>query len=393
VCHVAYTFFENDNRVLRYAEALKERGDNVEVVALRRSHETRSGAFRGIPLTRIQRRSVTEKAPLIYLLKTFGFFIHAAALLAVRHLRNPYDVIHVHNVPDFLVFAALVPKLLGAHVILDIHDALPELYAGKFGNRTSSPIDKCLRLIERLSCLFADHVFIANDIWREKLIRRALPRSKCTTVLNYPDLRLFRPIAASGPPEDARFVMLYPGSLNRHQGVDLAIKALPLVKPDVPQAELHIYGEGAGLNDLVRLASELGVSDSVHFHAPVPIDQISAVMAAADVGIEPKRSEGFSDEALSTKILEFMACGVPVVVSKTTAHKHYFDERVVRFFAPGDAPALANAVVRVYADRVARSDWTTSAREFAATFNWEARASEYFHVLSLLTTRPLRGAR
>ena len=42
-------------------------------------------------------------------------------------------MIHVHSVPDFLVFAALVPKLLGARIILDIHDILPEFYASKFG--------------------------------------------------------------------------------------------------------------------------------------------------------------------------------------------------------------------------------------------------------------------
>ena len=290
----------------------------------------------------------------------------------------------LHNVPDFLVFAAIIPKLLGASVILDIHDALPELYAGKFGSVRGSFIDKVLRWIERISCRFADQVLIANDIWRDKLIRRALPADKCSTMLNYPDLRLFTPLSTKNGRQDDKFIMLYPGSLNRHQGVDLAVRAFTLVKKELPQAELHIYGEGVELNELVRLAAELGVSEAVKFRSPLPIDQISTVMAAADVGIEPKRAEGFADEALSTKILEFMACGVPVVVSKTSVHSHYFNDSVVHFFAPGDAVALAKAVTAVFDDRSARLDRPARARDFAAKFDWAHRAGEYFQILAAL---------
>ena len=61
VCHLAYTFYENDNRVIRYAEALSERGDQVDVIALRRPDQTRSGRTGCVRVYRIQRRAVTEK--------------------------------------------------------------------------------------------------------------------------------------------------------------------------------------------------------------------------------------------------------------------------------------------------------------------------------------------
>ena len=64
-------------------------------------------------------------------------------------------------------------------------------------------------------------------------------------------------------------------------------------------------------------------------------------MAEADLGIVPKRNDSFGDEAFSTKILEFMASGVPVVVSSTRVDRHYFNDKVVRFFPSGDIGRLA----------------------------------------------------
>ena len=59
-----------------------------------------------------------------------------------------------------------------------------------------------------------------------------------------PGSRLFKPLAAEKKRTDGNFIFLYPGTLNHHQGVDIAIKAFALVKDGMPNAELHIYGEG-----------------------------------------------------------------------------------------------------------------------------------------------------
>src|SRR4029078_9084829 len=103
----------------------------------------------GVRVLRIQRRSVTETAALTYLAKLSWFALKAAAVLAGLHARRRYDVVHVHNVPDFLGFSALVPKLAGARVILDIHDILPEFYAGKFAASRQSIAFRSLVLLEK----------------------------------------------------------------------------------------------------------------------------------------------------------------------------------------------------------------------------------------------------
>ena len=389
VCHVAYSFYENDNRIIRYAEALADDGNEVDVISLRRPGQALTGRSGGVRVFRIQTRAVTEKTAWMYLLKNLWFFVQATACLTVLHVKRGYDIVHVHNVPDFLVFTAWLPKLAGSRIILDIHDILPELYCGKFGAAEHSAVFRLMLWIERLSCKFADHVIVANDLWHDKLVQRTIPSKRCSTILNYPDLRIFKPLSEEKKRTDGKFIFLYPGTLNRHQGVDVAIKAFSLTKDAMPDAEFHIYGEGPAWPELVKLAQDPGMNGRVKVNGRVPLAEITGVMASANVGVVPKRADGFGNEAFSTKILEFMACGVPVIVSRTLVDEHYFDDSVVRFFASGSEEDLAGAMRSVYEQRSHHGQWIENARQLAQRYSWQERVDDYRTlVASLVAASP-----
>lgn len=391
VCHLAYTFYETDNRVVRYAREMKGQGHEVDVIALRRRGESMFDSVDGIRLFRIQRRSVTETAAVAYLAKLLWFAFKSTAVLTVLHARRRYDVIHVHNVPDFLVFSAIVPKLTGARVILDIHDILPELYAGKFGATSRSVTFKALVLLEKASCSFANHVIVANDLWYHALLERSTKR--CTSIMNYPDVSVFKPLPARASGSNGRFVFLYPGSLNHHQGVDLALRAFSLVKKDMPESEFHVYGEGPDRPLLHKLVGELGLEECVKIRNRVPIAQMAEIIAAASVGVVPKRADGFGNEAFSTKVLEFMASNVPVIVSRTRIDAHHFDSTLVRFFKPGDDRDLAAAMLDTFQNREAAQARAVSAQRFALQNSWQQRGRDYRDLIDSLvapeSSRPL----
>jgi glycosyltransferase involved in cell wall biosynthesis len=382
ICHLAYTFYETDNRLQRYAKALIDRGDQVDVIALRRPEQPRTGDEGGVRVIRLQRRAKNEGAPWTYLAKILWFMVQSTLVLSARQLRRRYDIVHVHNVPDFLVFSALVPKLLGAKVILDIHDILPELYAGKFGAEDNSLVFRSLVKVERAACRFADRVIVANHLWHDRLIKRAAPQDKCITILNYPDLRIFHPRRERARRQNP-FIVLYPGSLSRHQGLDVAITAFAAALDRMPGAEFHIYGEGPARSELNRLKHDLGLDAKVKLMDPIPVDQVAQIMSAANLGVEPKLARGFSNEALSTKILEFMASGVPVIVSCTLVHAHYFDENVVTFFRSGDVRELAAALIRAY-EEPADGERLRRAEGFAAGYDWQQRAGDYYGLVDTL---------
>ena len=377
---VTYSFYECDTRVFRYGETLARRGDQVDVFALRSDPKMPSEeVLDGCRIFRLQTRSGGEQAKLSFLLPLLRFLGVASWRVTRRHARRPYDLLHVHNVPDFLVFAAWYPKLTGAKVLLDIHDLVPEFFASKFSVPAESLAVRLLRLMERASAAFADHVILANDLWLDKYASRSASREKCSVLLNYVEQRVFFPRPRTR--EDGRLILLFPGGLQPHQGVDIAIRAFHRLAPRLPNAEFHIYGDGSAKPDLLRLAHDLGLNGSVRFFGWINTKAIAAVMADADLGVVPKRADSFGNEAYSTKIMEFMSLGVPVVVAATKIDRHYFDDSVVRFFESGNPDALAAAMLEVLGDECLRRQMVSRASEFARRNSWEAHQADYLKLV------------
>lgn len=344
ICMLAYSFYETDARIKQYATALVERGDTVDVIALRQPGQPNHCVLNGVNVFRIQTRTINERGPLTYLFRIMRFLLLSAAFIARRHFSEKYQLIHVHSVPDFLVFAAIIPKLLGTPVILDIHDLLPEFYASKFHVARGSFLFRCLVLVERLSIAFANHAIVANHLWCERVAMRCGAPQKCSPIRNYPVRGLFTPNIRSR--SNGKCLITYPGSLNWHQGVDVAITAFAKIKDQMPDAEFHIYGEGPAKESLIRLADSLGLSNRVIFHGLLPTEQIVQVMADTDLAVEPKRAGSqFGNEALSMKIFEFMAVGVPLVVSRTKIHQYYYTDTLVKYYDDDNDEELAAKIL------------------------------------------------
>lgn len=393
---VAYAFYENDARILQYAKALIGRGDSVDVVALRRQDQKEFESVDGVNVYRVQCRTVNETRRISYLLRILFFFLRSASFLLKQQLRKRYDLIHIHSVPDFLVFAALPAKLSRTPVILDIHDILPEFYASKFGATENSILFRSLLLVEKLSAAFADYVIVANHLWRDRLAARSVRGERCAVICNYPDPELFVPRPKRRL--DGAFRILYPGTLNEHQGLDIAIRAFAKVVNQIPGAEFQIYGEGPAKPALVRLAMELGLDGRVVFRGFIPVAEIAQVMADCDLAVVPKKaSSKFGNEAASTKIWEFMALGVPVIVSRTRVDTFYFNDSVVKFFESENEDDLAEAILTLYRDRALRERLTANARKLVEENNWHVKKREYLGLVDSLlrgarSDRPARGA-
>ena len=382
VCMVAYTFYEVDNRVRRYAEALAKRGDLVDVIVLRREGQSSRDFINGVHVFRIQRRVINERSKFTYLAKLVLFFARSLVSLTREHIKSRYSLIHIHSVPDFEVFVAILPKLTGSKIILDIHDIMPEFYVSKFNVSQSSLIFKLLVGVERISAAFSDHVIVANHIWQKRLEARSVKESKCTTILNCPDKPIFSRHGRTR--KDNKFIILYPGTFNYHQGLDIALRAFALMKDQVPLAEFHIYGRGDQLEFLRSLISDLGLENRVFLKAMLPFNQINAVIENADLGIVPKRNNVFGNEAFSTKILEFMALGVPVIIPDTMIDRHYFNDSVAEFFHANDERSLADAMLRMIKHPELRQELARNAGEFVKKYAWEENKAGYLDLVDAL---------
>jgi glycosyltransferase involved in cell wall biosynthesis len=142
----------------------------------------------------------------------------------------------------------------------------------------------------------------------------------------------------------------------------------------------------------MALADELGLNGSVKFFDPLSLRAIARVVADADLGVVPKRADSFGNDAYSTKIMEFMSLGVPVVVSGTRVDRYYFDESVVRFFESGNDEELARAMYEVLTNSELRESMVRNANEYVGRQSWGRHKSGYLQLVdALIAGTPIRN--
>ena len=179
VCMVSHSFYESDNRIIRYAEALAERGDIVEIIALRRSPEQPiRETLNGVLVHRVQDRfGKVEGSRWSYLWPLLRFLVTSSRWLTAQQKACRFDSSMSTTFRIFWSSPPGIRKLRGARLILDIHDIVPEFFASKFGTRPRSRWSACAWM-EKVSAAFADHVILANHLWLETSTPRVRPASE-----------------------------------------------------------------------------------------------------------------------------------------------------------------------------------------------------------------------
>lgn len=380
VCIVRQGYYPSDPRVRREAEALVELGYEVDLVCLREPGQARRETVGGVRVRRLPFTHRRESAAR-YLFEYTAFPLLAAAVVAALHLRRRFDVVQVNTMPDHLVFAAAVPKLLGARVVLDMHEAMPELYISKFG--ASPRAVRVITAVERASAAFADDVLTVSEPHRAVIAGHGVPAGKLRVVMNSADERLFRPMTNGHDPA-AGPVLVTHGTLVARYGFQTAIRAMALLRDELPAARLMIIGDGEHAGALRELIAELGVEDRVELLGRRPLDEVPALLARADIGVVPNDLDDFTDIVVPTKLMEYVAMGLPAVVARSKAVEAYFDAASVAFFAPGDAEDLARAIVALAGDRAAARNMAERARSgFLAEHSWSVNKRAYAEIIGV----------
>lgn len=387
-CMVVHNYYPIDEpRVQRQAEALADAGSEVDVICLRRPDEPAVECNGVVRIVRLPVQKGEGRGVVGHLLEYLAFFFLAFAQLTRLHLQHRYQIVQVHNLPDFLVFVALVPRLMGAAVILDLHDLMPEFFTSRFGGDLNSLPVRLIRLQEQLSCRFANHVITVTELWREALVRRGVSPSKCSVVMNVADNRIFhqRPLSELS---DGSLHLIYHGTLTYRYGIDLALHAVAQAKAEVPSLRLTIHGRGEYLPELKRLAAELDLQEVVDFSTGLlPMDELPRLLASADVGLVPYRRDLFTDGILPTKLMEYAALGLPAIVARTPAIEAYFTKDMVEFFEAGNVDALTSCIVRLARDRNRLAELARNIVSFNCRRNWAGQRANYLSLVAYLASK------
>jgi glycosyltransferase involved in cell wall biosynthesis len=385
VAMLTHSYYEEDPRVRREAEAIVASGRPVDVYALRRPDDPALEVLDGVTVRRLGVQRHQGAGLGTYLREYVAFLVRAGFALTRAQRRRRYGLVQVHTLPDFLVFATLPLRLTGVPVILDLHEAMPEFFRARFPRRAGRLAHAALAAQERASIAAAAAVLTVNDALGDRLVDLGVARDKVTVVLNAPDLRRFDPSAHPSRPfmADGVLRIVYAGALTPTYELDVLLDAVAILAADRPglRIALDVYGRGDAEAALAERAAVPDLAGRVAFHGRIPLEEVPAAIAAADVGVAPTRRNEFTDVSLSTKLLEYAAMGKPVIASGLPTVARYFAADTVRRYEPGDAADLARAIADLLDDPEGRAGRIARTGARVRELGWDVQAARYLRVL------------
>jgi glycosyltransferase involved in cell wall biosynthesis len=310
---VLYSYYPLDARVKRECDTLLEHGINVDVICIRNDEEKRQEDHNGVSITRLPMK--LERGGIFRYSFQYGlFFAMIFFLLMKRSFSRKYDVIHFHSLPDFIVFAGVIPKLFGATLILDLHEAMPEIFISKIRNEK---LFTAMKHLERWSIQFADIVITVNDIIRELFIERGADGRKIRVIMNVPQkipfIKNYHEFPENGP-----LTIVFSGRLNEHNNFNSLLEGMASMKGKIP-IKLHIYGDGEQENEIKSNGRNLNLENDIIFHGRVPHDDVISEISKYDIAILPLVHSPITELAIPTKLWDYVAAKLPILTSDLNA--------------------------------------------------------------------------
>ncbi|MHB8510968.1 MAG: glycosyltransferase family 4 protein [Actinomycetota bacterium] len=381
---VVHSYYLRDTRPRRHAEAMTAAGYEVDVLCCRDEGELPYEEHRGVRIHRLPARR-ERGGKMRYLFEYASFIVVAALTVARLYLKNRYRIVWILSIPNAMVFAGIVPRMLGTPVVIDVRDPMPEFFESKYGLSTQSFLYRALLAEERVSLRFASLVVTVHQPLLDALYRTGVPHERCAVIMNAPDLSLLQRSEVKRDSEDR--TVLYAGTIAARYGVDVALEAVAALQSEIPNIKLRLVGDGDLLPSLQRRARALGIEKRVRFDRPVPLTEIPDIIEESWCGVQPHRVDDLMKFSVSTKILEWCALELPVIVSRTNALEHFFADDEITFMEPASIDDLCEKLLELHKDPTGGSERAQRARNAAMrAYDWEREKRKLIELLE-------RGAR
>lgn len=369
VCMIAYTSYQFDGRVRLEAESLVRWGYAVTFLVPKRGDRAETFSLEGVTVRELNVRKIRDHSKLRYLISYAAFLVYALIACTDLFVRSKVKIVHVHNMPNILILAAIIPRLFGCKLILDLHDTVPETYQAKFG-KTSRIFVWLLCLEEQICCRIAHRVICVNHVQRLPVIARGTPGKKIATVITMPTfVSLERaPRSIDSKPT---FRLVNHGTMSRRLGNDLILEAAVRLKRKIMGFELHIIGGGENLNELQQMSKTLDIQDCVQFHPGVPWDKLATKLQDMDAGIVANRVNVATALMLPSKLIDYTVLGIPAIVPRLEAIQYYFSDEMVSYFEPENVDSMVDAVLTLYNDPERMKRQPLYAKRFLVENPWD----------------------
>jgi glycosyltransferase involved in cell wall biosynthesis len=372
---VTFSVYPGDPRPRRAVDALVGEGMQVDLICLAGENALRHEKLNGIEILRVPLKN-RRGGKLAYACQYAAFILISSLIFALRSLTCRYDLVYVHNMPDILVVSSLIPRALGAKVILDLHDPMPELMMTIFNVERDRLIVRLISRIEKWSMARANLVLTVNVACKRIFGSRSCRPEKIGVIMNSPDSEIFpfrtpESYAPTNEAGDKRFVIMYHGSLVKRNGLDLAVDAFARVRKSVPTAELRVYGARTVFFDRVmEAARNKGVDEAIRYLGPKRLEELVPAIQECDVGVIPNPRNAFTEINTPTRIFEYLTLGKPVIAPNTPGIQDYFNNESLLFFESGNSEDLAEKIEYVFSHGKEANEMVGRGQQVYLTHKW-----------------------
>lgn len=380
ICMPVFSYYPFDPRVRRAAEALSDNGYAVDVICLRGEGEKKFGTYNEVNAYRLPLKH-RRGGYLRYFYNYGMFFILAFLKLNFLDRKRRYDAVHVHSLPDFLVFIALFQRLKKTKIILDLHEAMPEIFAARFNKDMDSMLVKIPIFLERISIAFASHIITVNSTIKDIYMARGVPEKKISVIMNSPDERLNLKMDLKefkvGLSLDEKFILVFVGGINYERNIEVILNAMAKLKPQIPNMFFilfgHMYGhKGESYKDQLRnLARQLGIENSVYIGGKLKAEEVSSYLDLSDFGVISYVRNPLTEVAVPNKVFEYIALNKTIIVCRLNALYSLLGDNAAIYYEPENDDDLAEKMLWIYKHRDNLKDTVENARKVYEKCKWK----------------------
>lgn len=395
ICMPVYSYYPFDPRVRRAAEALVEKGYGVDVICLRGEGEDKFGTYNGVNAYRLPLEH-RRGGYLRYIFNYGMFFILSFLILNSLNRKKHYNVVHVHSLPDFLVFITLFQKMKGAKIVLDLHEAMPEIFAARFKKNMGSALVRFPLFLEKVSHAYAHHIITVNETIKEIYMKRGVPESKISVIMNSPDEKLRHEMDLEEFKTKLnlrdKFVLVFVGGINYERNLEVILKAAARLKVQIPNFYFvlfgHMYGhKGAAYKkQLEELTKNLKLENNVYIGGKLDPEEVSSYLDLTDFGVVSYIRNPLTEIAVPNKVFEYIALNKPIIVCRLKALHSLMGDDAALYYEPGDDDDLAAKILELYSQRDKMSGMVAKASKVYEICKWKVMKERLYRMYEELDT-------
>jgi len=295
------------------------------------------------------------------------------------------DIIHAHSPVLNALPALAVGRDAGIPVVYEVRAFWEDAAVDHGTAREWGPRYRLTRALESRALRRADAVTTICAGLRDDMLKRGISADKITVIPNAVDISQFRFTAIADAGLLERYGLTrgstlgFAGSFYAYEGLDVLLRAMPLVLREVPQVRLLLLGGGPQEVDLQALTARLGIEDVVHFIGRVPHSEVNRYYSAMDIMVYPRVSRRLTELVTPLKPIEAMAMGKLVAASDVGGHRELIrDGHNGHLFPAGSVEAVARCLIELLKTSGHWAEVITNGREFVERERtWSASVARY----------------